>query len=202
MKEQLQQYAGLADTELVAKILDGDSQAVSYLLVDRCGPALKYLAEVKYRSLHLEFSEVVSEVFLALNRSDWKALRDYRGHNQAGRACSLIKYVLCIASRLLWKKMDRAVKEIGWLTPLNELEDVNVPDEYEARRRLAADVIEAVMALEQPADRLVLLLYKIEERPAEEVATIMKTTVGNVYTRCSRALQQLRLLLSEGGAHA
>ncbi len=192
----------LPETELVAQIVAGDERAAVYLLLDRCGPALKYLCQVKYRSANLELDETVSEVFALLKKNDWKALRDFRGQSTAGRACSLSHYVLCIAARLLQKKSIRLVKETTWLKPLDDIEDYAVPDEREDRRRTAADVIEGIMALESPADRAVLLLYKIEGREVNEVASIMRTTPANVYTRCNRAIERLRASMGEARSYA
>ena len=202
MHDQLKECEGMPDTELAARILAGDEQAAVHLLLDRCGPALKYLCQVKYRSANLEFDETVSEVFALLQNKDWKALRDFRGQSTAGRACSLSHYVLCIASRLLQKKSIRLVKEMTWLKPLDEMEDYAVPDEMDDQRRTAADVIEGIMALENPADRAVLLLYKIEGREVSEVASIMQTTPANVYTRCNRAIERLRAVMGEARFHA
>ena len=81
------------------------------------------------------------------------------------------------------------------------MEDIPIPDEIDERRQLAADVIEAIMAMENPRDREALMLYKIEGRDVEDVASMLKTTPGNVYTRCSRAMESLRTILVEGKAH-
>lgn len=192
----------ISDSELIARILQGDSRAAAHLLSVRCGPALKYLCQVKYRTLGLELDELVSEVFLSLRRHDWKALREFRGANGTGKSCSITSYVVCIASRVLWKKMGKAVKESVWLVPLDEIERQKQPDDAEERRRQYAQLLEAVMALDNPSDRLALMLYKIEGREVEEVARIMETTPGNIYTRCSRALRRLRVLLDGEGSHA
>jgi DNA-directed RNA polymerase specialized sigma24 family protein len=126
--------------------------------------------------VRLELDELVNELFIRLRADGWRALRDFRGANLSGRSCGLIRYIQCIAARLLWKKMDRAVKETAWLQPLDELEDVRLPDDAAERRRLAADVIEAIMALDNPLDRQAILLYKIEGREVAEAARLLKTT--------------------------
>ncbi len=200
MDPRLQRYDGLTEGELLARILEGDDWAALHLLAVRCGPGLKYLVQFKYRTLRLELDELVNELFIRLRADGWRALRDFRGANLSGRSCGLIRYIQCIAARLLWKKMDRAVKETAWLQPLDELEDVRLPDDAAERRRLAADVIEAIMALDNPLDRQAILLYKIEGREVAEAARLLKTTPGNIHTRCSRALRKLRALLAEGGA--
>ena len=191
----------LSDSDLVERILQGNVQAAAHLLTVRCGPSFKYLCQVRYRTLGFEFDELVSEIFLNLRRNDWKVLRDFRGKNDSGRSCSVVNYMICIASRLLWKKMDKAVKESVWLVPLDELERQKQPDDAVERRRQSVHLMEAVMSLENSADRLALTLYKIEGRDVAEVARIMETTTGNIYTRCSRALGRLRTLLNGEEKH-
>jgi RNA polymerase sigma factor (sigma-70 family) len=202
MDVRLNQYEGLPDEEIVVRILNGDEWAAVYLLTVRCGPSLKYLAQFKYRSLNLEYDEAVNELFVHLRRNEWKALRDFRGANSAGRSCSVAHYVLFIAARWFQRKLTHAVKETAWLAPLDNLDEYcAVPADQEARQRLTEEVLEAVLGLENPSDRQALMLYKIEGRDVEEVARMMNTTPGNIYTRCSRAISRLRELIMQGEVH-
>lgn len=203
MDVRLNQYDGLQDADIVARILNGDEWAAVYLLTVRCGPSLKYLSQFKYRSLRLDYDEAVNEVFLHLRHDAWKALRDFRGANSTGRSCSLAHYVLFIAARLFQRKLSRAMKETAWLLPLDELEEQSaLPNDQAERHRLAEEVVGAIMSLENPADRQALLLYRIQGKDVHEVARLMNTTPGNVYTRCSRAVSRLRQLLMPGEVHA
>lgn len=173
-----------------------------YLLIEKCGSRLKYLTSVKFRTLQIEFEELVSELFIALSEQDWKALKDFIGQNQSGLSCRLENYISTIAARRLWKKMDKAVKDIEWILPLYVDDDPQIPDEAAEREQLANEVLQAIMAMKNPIERAVLLLYKIEGREVHEVATMLNTSPGNVYTHCSRALTTLRTLLQAGGDHA
>ncbi|MDJ0899708.1 MAG: sigma-70 family RNA polymerase sigma factor [Xenococcus sp. MO_188.B8] len=191
----------MSDEELVAQILKGDELAATYLILIICGSRLKFLTQQKFKTLNLEFDEVASDLFLHLKQKDWKALRDFRGHNKSGRSCKLSNYISLIASRLLWKKMEKAKKDIDWISPLYEVEGLLIPDRAVERNRLIEYVIDAVMSLENPVEREVLLLYKIEGRNVQEVAEILNIKPGNVYTRCTRALKNLRLLLEQGDVY-
>lgn len=173
-----------------------------YLLIEKCGSRLKYLTSGKFRTLQIEFEELVNELFIALSEQDWKALRDFAGQNQAGQSCRLENYISTIASRRLWKKMNQAVKDIEWILPLYEDDDPQIPDEAAEREQLASEVLQAIMAMKSPIERAVLLLYKIEGREVHEVAAMLNISPGNVYTHCSRALTTLRTLLKGGGDHA
>jgi len=190
------QYDGVTDMELVNRVLAGDALAAVCLVAGRCGPGLKFLAQVKYASLGMELDDLISEVFIRLQENNWQALQDFRGSTHDGRSCSPVTYVLCIAARMLWKRMDKSVKENTWLMPLHEMDGLAYSPEGANRQRIAAEVIEAIMTLRNPADRLALMLYKVDGLDVEEVARIMKTTPSNVHTRCSRAVKALREKLS------
>ncbi len=195
-------YRCLNDKELIATITQGDEQAIAYLLIEKCGSRLKYLTSCKFRTLQIEFEELVSELYIALSEQDWKALRDFAGQNRSGQPCRLENYISIIASRRLYKKMDQAVKEIDWILPLYEDDDPQIPDEAAEREQLVSDVLQAIMAMKSPIERAVLLSYKIEGREVHEVAAMLNISPGNVYTHCSRALTALRTLLKAGGDHA
>lgn len=199
---KFQHYRELSDQNLIEYILDGDTAAMAALLIDRCGPSLKYLIQRKFPMLGIEFDELVSDVFLVLRKEDWKALRAFRGRDGRGKNCRLKTYVSAIAARLLWKKLDRAVKEVDWkATPitLDGLQDVPAPPNGVLR---TTEVLDAIMALKNPCDRELLLLYKLQGWSTEEVAARLGISTANVYTRCNRALKQLRTLLEEGSRHA
>lgn len=186
-------YADLSDERLAGLIIDGDVEAAGCLLLNRCGSGLKYLAEVKFRTLKIEFNELVSEVYIRLRRNQWQALRDFRGSNEQGQSCKLTNYVLCIAARLLSRKMSKTVKETTGHVSLDELGG-DVPADQEATDNTIsmAELMELVMTLPDPVDRAVLLLYKVEGKSVDEVAKHLGTSPGNVYTRTSRAIQVLR----------
>lgn len=192
------EYKNIDDSELITLVINGDTSAVAYLLIDRCGMKLKYLASSRFRTLNLEFDEVVSELFLHLEKNNWKALRDFRGADNSGRSCRLDGYISLIASRLLWKKMDRAVKDPDWISALVDEEGNEIfsaVDEAPDFLTLKADVMELIQQLKKPRERLVLIKYKIEGYSVEEVASALKTSPANVYTLCNRAIQNLRALL-------
>lgn len=201
LNKKYNEYSCLNDKELIAAIVQGDEQAMVYLLIEKCGSRLKYLTSGKFRTLQIEFEELVNELFIALSEQDWKALRDFAGQNQAGQSCRLENYISIIASHRLWKKMNQAVKDIEWILPLYEDDDPQIPDEAAAREQLASEVLQAIMAMKNPIERAVLLLYKIEGREVHEVAAMLNISPGNVYTHCSRALTTLRTLLKVGSDH-
>lgn len=181
----------ISDLDLIDRMVSGDSDAVLWLLSDICGSALKYLAEVKYQTLGIESAELMSEVYILLHQAEWKALRSFRGRSLDGQSCSLKSYVVCIASRLLWKRMEKCVHEDRKREefalekgPAQALDDSN--------HLHRSDILNTIMQLEDPKDRAVLILYKLNGLDPEEVARQVGIRTENVYTRSSRALKKLR----------
>ena len=189
-----------SDADIVAQILEGNAHATAHLLIHRCGPGLKYLVQHKYRTLGIEFNELVSELYLILRKNDWQALRAYRGANDAGRGCKLAHYIHCIAARWLFRKMGKAVKDSQRLVSLDIMErDVAASDTAGESAMTRADLVELATLLPDEMDRTVLLLYKIEGKEVSEVARLLNTSETNVYTRTSRAIQALRTRLATEG---
>lgn len=199
--EASKDWGCISDAELVNLILRGDHEAVSHLLLVRCGAGLKYIVSKKYQTLGVDFNELVSEVYIRLRHSSWAALKNYRGSNQKGRSCSLENYIYSIGSRIMWKKMDRCMKEMrGKETLKSQQGHIADGGMDEAVNRL--DALLFVDTIADPVDRAVVMLYKVEERDVAEVAEMLGLSEGNVYTRCSRALKALRDLHGSGESNA
>ena len=54
------------------------------------------------------------------------------------------------------------------------------------------ELFDMIRKLNNPTERLVLILYKIKDYPAIKVATALKTNEGNIYTICTRGIINLR----------
>lgn len=190
------------DAIAIERITSGDLEAVATLFCETCGSRLKYLVDQRYRSLGWQFEELISELFLQLQKNDWKALRDFEGRNRDGECCSLRNYIVLIASNLMAKRIGRRVSEMQRSRPLMPIDEERLADPGSARARTELEVWQAIMQLEHPQDREILILYKLNENSVEEVGTRLGISVANTYTRCSRALKRLRTLLEEDGVHA
>jgi RNA polymerase sigma factor (sigma-70 family) len=202
MNKFLDEYRCLSDIEIVDRIISGDENIAAYLLIEKCGSRLKYLASQKYYSLQIKFHELISEMFIYLSENNWDKLRKFKGENPEGKQCRIENYISVIASRWLWKKMERTVHQIDWILPLYEIEGLNIPDELSERNRLAVEVMNAVMSMNNSKERDVILMYKIEGRSVHDVADVLKTTPGNIYTICNRAMKNLFVLLEGGNTYA
>ena len=57
------------------------------------------------------------------------------------------------------------------------------------------------MELENPREKEILLLYKLDGNNAEEVSELMGISPANVYTICNRAMGHLKAALESRGIH-
>jgi len=185
-----------ADVELVGRIVNGDPDAIVCLLVDRCGSRLNYLVNVKYRALGWQFDDLVSEMYLLLSKDDWQALKLFRGSNGSGRSCSLVNYIVLIASRLMAKRMI-AGQLVQTTLDADGMDRVSSPDSD--TRRTASEVMQAIQTMENSSERDILILVKIHGYDFHEVAKRLNISVDNAYARCSRAVKHLREILNEEG---
>ena len=147
--------------------------------------------------LNLRLDEVVSEVYLHLKKNNWRALSNFRGQNENGRPCSLENYISLIASRLLWKKMNKAMKEFDLFSPLMNKKSESIYPENRLNDSIdyKVELLLLIEKLENPMERLVLMFYKIEGFSASEVATELNLSEANVYTICHRAIKRLRAMV-------
>jgi len=210
MKEKFEKVALVSDKELVEEILRGGNYALEFLLAEKCGASFKRLCET-YRAARMDVQDLTQEMCVLLAKNDWCVLRGFRARNATtGRSCKLKTYVITCAARLIKKHSEKSLPEIDWSSALSneEGEWIEVADTKMDDEQIKMSVLEAIMALDSPQERLVLLEYKIRCRPPEEVAQMLKIqtesrgTVENVYTICSRALKNLRILLEAGGVYA
>ena len=203
--DQYASYASLDDAALLSKIIAGDEQAIVYLLTVKCGPALKHLC-YKYASAGLQYHDLVGEMFVKLQANNWAVLKAFLGANAQGDRCKLSSYIITIAARFMHKSSAKQIKEINWVDALDHeemaLEGENA--QYE-QIEIAMDILDALMQLKSPQERLVIMEYKLNGRSVEEVASLLgqetgeKSNHGRVYTICSRAMKNLKSILQEGG---
>jgi RNA polymerase sigma factor (sigma-70 family) len=194
-------FDSLEDSEIIASIISGEKEAISYLLIERCGPKLNYLCSYKFKSLGMEFPEMISETYETLSRNEWKVLRDFKGQNAMGVTCKLSNYVSLIMSRILYKRIKIKLKETDNNLPLINIENDLSFSQTDENLYISHDIVDAVMALENEHERQVILLYKIKGYSVEEVCQLLGITPANLYTICNRAMSHLRSILEVRGYH-
>lgn len=187
------------DSMLVDRIVNNDPDAIVSLLLDLCGTRLSYLVNVKYRSVGWQFDDLISEMYLLLSKDDWRVLKSFRGQNATGRSCSLVNYVVLIASRLMRK---RILSGMHLQTTLDNGDVGNVSSRESVKLRMMSEVMQAIQTMDNSSERDILILVKIHGFDFHEVAKKLNISVDNAYARCSRAVKHLRELMNEEGIHA
>ncbi|HEY8005029.1 MAG TPA: RNA polymerase sigma factor [Phenylobacterium sp.] len=186
-------YAGLPETDLVAKARAGDREAFRAIMT-RCNQRLFRIARAVVRD-EAEAEDVLQEAYTRA----FSAMAGFRG--EAGIATWLTRIVLNEAhGRLRRRKvtveldeLEAAQAEPGRAQVLNfpgmlRSED---PEADAARAQIRRLLERAVDALPEPF-RLVFILREVEELSVEETATHLGLKVETVKTRLHRARRRLR----------
>jgi len=147
---------------------------------------------------HVQFqSELVEDLyqdfFLSILRDGCKKLNQFRGD----QGCSLASWLRVIAARL-------AIDFLRRQRPSGSDAEGIVGDGYDPaqsllgreQEKLLNDAIQSISARE----RILIDLFYRQGLPAEEVAGVLKTSVGAVYTQKSRLLEKLREILGKAAS--
>jgi RNA polymerase sigma factor (sigma-70 family) len=138
--------------------------------------------------------DLYQEFFLCLLRDDFKKLRQFRGK----KGCTLASWLRVVASRLTIDYLRRQPRSAP--DPLNAFL-INQPDYSETsikqeEQRLLSRAIETLSA----RDQTFIELYVQEALPPQEIALILRTSLGSIYARKSRVLEKLRRSLRKSEA--
>jgi RNA polymerase sigma factor (sigma-70 family) len=137
--------------------------------------------------------DLFQEIFLALVKDDFAQLRRFRG--DAG--CTLASWLRMIAVR---RTIDQLRKPKNPCEPFNErlhdepTDSSEHPLDYELTRWVA-NAVEKLA----PRERILMDLIFRQGLAAQDVAAILHTSVGAVYTHKSRILAKVRKAIGEAG---
>ena len=133
--------------------------------------------------------DLYQEFFVSLLKDNCKKLSQFRGDG----GCTLASWLRVVASRLT---IDFLRKQPA---PTVEVTEAFASDEADTSNSLIDR--EKEMSLSQaldglsPRDRLIIQLSFRQALPPEEIAAILKMSLGAVYTQKSRVLDKLREVL-------
>nr|WP_320190663.1 sigma-70 family RNA polymerase sigma factor [uncultured Desulfobacter sp.] len=208
MESTYQKYNSLSDGQLIDAIISEDRRAIEFLLINCMGAKFKHMCRI-YPHAGVEPEDLTQEIFRKMMNNDWQMLRSFRGSGFNNRRCRLTTYITVIAARWIKKKNDRGMKETSFTGAHLYNKGSNSEPEIEdfqgkhlsRKKELGADLIKLIMELEKSRERVVLIEYKLKERPIKEVASMLKTTENNIYNIAHRAMKNLRPVLVKGGYH-
>jgi RNA polymerase sigma factor (sigma-70 family) len=134
--------------------------------------------------------DLYQEFFVALIKEDCKKLGQFRGDH----GCTLASWLRVVASRLtidFLRKTPAQTIEVSEMLPSDEPDAADMMIDQEEANSLAK-AIESLSARE----KLIIELSFQQSLPPEEIAGILKISVGTFYTQKSRVLAKLRANLA------
>ncbi|HKI81883.1 MAG TPA: RNA polymerase sigma factor [Pseudodesulfovibrio sp.] len=187
----------LDDAEVIERILDGDRDAFAFLLKRHEDHVSRLVAA------HVpagQAAEVAHEAFIRA----YKGLPGYRPIKPFRNWLTIVTLRCC---KDYWRRAYRNkeapvcdLSEDGqrWLDTALAAAST---EEFEtlARRRELGEILETVLAMLSPLDRMILTLCYLEERSTRETAEMLGISVPNVKVRAFRARRKLKGFLKRYG---
>ena len=135
--------------------------------------------------------DLYQQFFLSILRDGFKKLRQFRGDN----GCALPSWLRVIAARLTIDFLRGQRPADAEVTDRIASDDPDPSDPLlsEEQERLLNQALQTL----SPRDRILINLSFRQGLPPEEVAAILKTSIGAVYTQKSRILAKLREILKK-----
>ncbi|MBQ9230629.1 MAG: hypothetical protein IJ190_05525 [Prevotella sp.] len=148
-------YNGLDDQKLVELILDGNEEALLYLIFDRYSPLLKKLCVRYYADLYF-LEQLQTELLILLKTKDFHALRGFGWRSSFGT------WLGVVAGNLFIKKMPELIGISKFTVSIGEDGDNNEVNPSEPESPHENDIhmvllIEAIHLLEDKDMRYILL---------------------------------------------
>ena len=132
--------------------------------------------------------DLYQEFFLSILRDGCKKLGQFRGD----RGCSLASWLRVIAARLTVDFLRRLRTEVEVADAISSVEDDPTDSLVsEEQKSLLNEALQDLASRE----RILIDLFYRQGLLAEEIAVMLKTSVGAVYTQKSRILDRVRAAL-------
>lgn len=170
------------NAQLKQAIIDGNGEAIRYLLYERCQPVLRFIAHtVRLRygeRRHLEYGDLVQELYLHLAEDNWRRMHLYDPSRK-------IEPWLAEVARKKWKNMYTLMTETA-------LDDTIPLQEATMDESLKLDLTEAIAGLEPETVRQVMRDIFFGGLTTEELCEKHNINRNQVYLIKSRALKEIR----------
>lgn len=183
------------DKNLLAGCIGGDKASWDAFVSQYSG--LIYHTIKKTLSIHHaepmsdSVDDLFQEVFLSLVKDDFLQLRRFRGDNN----CTLASWLRMIATR---RTIDHLRKS---KTPANALEEPLLSrasdDSGDQRSDNQLQLLAKALATLQPRERILIDLFFRQNLSAQDVASVLHTSAGAIYTQKSRILAKLQEALEK-----
>lgn len=185
-------FGKLPDSELVKEILNGNKNAVEYLLFVLCEPLFSYINRTIYNST-AEKHELISEFYIYISSDDWKTLKSFMGLSKLTTWISVVAVNFFKKKRLTVSVLDKKMtlnNQNASLLLLTDLSDM-ICDDFSK-----FELYDLINKMSNPRYKMLILL-ELQGLASEDIAVEMNISVDNVYTMRKRARRQLAVLLNE-----
>ena len=183
------------DLDIISEVLGGDTQRFEKL-IDR---HREHVFRIVGRRIPREdVDEIAHDVFVRA----WSSLASYRGESPFQWWLSKIAVRTCHDYwRGRYRSKETPMSSLGeehadWLEKTMAGEPEYSFDRAESRM-MARDILMRALAHLSPADRAVIELVHLEERPVREAADLLGWSTANVKVRAYRARKKLRKILEK-----
>ena len=182
------QMTATNDQDLIAKVLDGDTNAFS-VLVNRYKDLVFSLA-LKMLKNREEAEEISQDAFIKV----YKSLHKFKGDSKFSTWIYKVVYNSCL-DRLKQYKKNYA------LVPIDEFNENQVKTLDNAFDALVSqdrkNAIQACLNKLPSEDSFLLTLYYFEEQSLEEISKIVGLTANNVKVKLFRSRKKLATILKQ-----
>ena len=183
------------DLDIISEVLDGDTNRFEELIERHREHVFRIVGRRVPRE---DINEVAHDVFVRA----WSSLASYRGESPFQWWLSKIAVRTC---HDYWRDRYRSKESpmssldeehADWLENTKAGEPETAFDRTESRM-MARDVVMRALAHLSPADRAVIELVHLEERPVREAADLLGWSVANVKVRAHRSRKKLKKILDK-----
>lgn len=138
--------------------------------------------------------DLFQEFFLSLIQENFKKLHQFRGD----RGCSLASWLRVVASRRTIDYLRGQKQRDVEATESLSAEQPDPPDFFlnDEQEALLSKALEAL----SPRERILINLMYRQDLSPDDIASILKISVGALYTQKSRLLAKLREILEKSAA--
>ena len=171
----------ISDTEYIAGLKSGNNHITESFFYGLCNYLLN---DIRFSLMdgHVDYDELVNELFIYLSTDNWHKLDTFAGIN----GCSLCSWVTRITWRYFFKQRERLLGKVVF--DITDIQVGNTSDNLDTE--IAMDVNTTFERMPNKRYVQVLQWMLVEGYDAVEVATKLNTTAANVYNIKHRAIVQ------------
>lgn len=171
---------------MVGALLSGNEGAVRYVFYDHYRVLLSHNYAKTCSGKHVEYDDLVQELYLYLSENGWARLRRYNFSMPFVNWFSVVSY-------RFFKDFSRSMIDSKLELPISDMNDHDtwISTMSGMSQTLMGDLQRVLPFLEPPRDRQILKSFLIDDEEPEVVARQHGVTVDNLYNIKRRALARL-----------